>query len=170
MGNVSKKKKRMQHVHSKEHDINCIVFPQNDPWEHAAIQLRVRPTRPTLELSGQVAPPTTKRRLPTKFGRPGPVFACEIAKKIYIWKQIILYNIIWTNTYKQEIRHCILQVAGVYPKVLQTVEESLLEITWTVDYVWRLAMWQSRPLQVKLNHCRVLRLKLWRYCWSGSTA
>lgn len=39
----------MQHVHSKEHDINCIVFPQNDPWEHAAIQLRVRPTNPGIE-------------------------------------------------------------------------------------------------------------------------
>ena len=64
------KEKSMQHVHSKEHDINCIVFPQNDPGEHAAIQLRAWPTRPTLELSGQVAPPTTKRRLPTKFGRP----------------------------------------------------------------------------------------------------
>ena len=75
------KEKSMQHVHSKEHDINRIVFPQNDTWEHAAIQLRAWPTRPTLELSGQVAPPTTKRRLPTKFGRPGPVFACEIAEK-----------------------------------------------------------------------------------------
>lgn len=139
----------MQHVHSKDHDINCIVFPQNDPWEHAATQLRVwHGTLATLELRcGQVALPTTNKRLPTKFGRPGSVFGCnKIAEKIYgtIWnsKKLYLYKTSW----------CISK-----GKALQSVEESLLEITWTVDYVWRLAIGQSHPLQVKLNSLPNLR-------------